>query len=511
MSNRRKQWIRVVGAAAVLGAVALGVAEARGLLKDYRLRRMSSAPTMASPPFTPDPDAPDCAVIPGVPEIVGDSFDPGRFDQIDLAGNGRLVAYPSAVTAASPGTRAIVVLSEGGDPSIVAEASGDDDQPSLAFDKMGWRMAFRGSDGAAGETPSNVYLHTVTRVASSDSEEGTPEPRSESETRNLTNLDAAEGLFARDPSIAARTIVREIKSGVTVRERDARVAFVSNGDLDKGQLGPNADVEGKNPANVEQVFVWRERDRRFRQLTRNADADATMARPVISGNGRYVAFESDADLVPDAANPRDPAQVGNPDGVRQIYMWIETSGGGVLRQLTWSAEDCLAPRMTADGRFVLFCSRGDLLPGGNPDGNFEIFRWRRGASPVRSLAQLTETAAGHSVLPRPTRTPRRFVFYSTVMPAVGEPRLERGTVQCGPVALIWANRRVRLVHGVLDSENAKLIARDENPIVVGPPAAANGSKVHFATNDPLLNPSDETGHASLIRYHMARATRHPRR
>ena len=91
-------------------------------------------------------------------------------------------------------------------------------------------------------------------------------------------------------------------------------------------------------------------------------------------------------------------------------------------------------------------------------GNFEIFRWRRGASPVRSLAQLTETAAGHSVLPRPTRTPRRFVFYSTVMPAVGEPRLERGTVQCGPVALIWANRRVRLVHGVLDSENAKLIA-----------------------------------------------------
>ena len=91
--------------------------------------------------------------------------------------------------------------------------------------------------------------------------------------------------------------------------------------------------------------------------------------------------------------------------------------------------------------------------------------------------------------------------------------LEFGAVaaQCGPTALLSSGGRVRLVFGLLDSENAALIIAGEDPVLTGPPAAVSSTKVHFATNDPLLNPPDATAEASLLLYHMGRATRYPRR
>ena len=128
--------------------------------------------------------------------------------------------------------------------------------------------------------------------------------------------------FARDPSIAARTLVSEFEnSGFKIRERDARVAFISDGDFSKGPRSPNHEESGRNADNLEQLFIWREKDERFQQATRNTDFSATMARPSISEYGRSVAFESTADLVPDAVNAREPSQVGNPDNVYRLE-WL---------------------------------------------------------------------------------------------------------------------------------------------------------------------------------------------
>ena len=494
---RWERWAWTVVAGATLAA-AIGGAAAADLARRYRVRRLSGVTDMAGAPTVPDPNAPDCGPVPGVPELLGAAFDPGRWDQIDLAGNGRVVAYASNATAGSPGTRAIVLLREGAETSTVAEAAGDDDQPSVQFDAFGLRMAFRGSTGAAGSTPSNVYLHTVTRGAGDDAGD---------ETVNLTGLDTSKGRRAFDPAIAARVRSRGVTSGIEVRERDARVVFVSNGDLDKGPRPPSAEGPGRNPANLLQVFLWREQAARFEQLTANTDATAAISRPTISGDGRFVVFESNADLDPAAVNPRDPSQVGNPDRVRQLYLWRETRRGGDLRQITWSDRDCLAPRMTSDGRHVLFCSRGDLLPGGNPDGNFEVFRWSRGRPVARRLAQLTETDEGDSVLPRPLRNVRRFVFYSTAMPPLGGLDFGGGPRQCGPSALLWTRGRVRHVAGLLDAENLQLVIGGSDPVFTGPPAAVFPSKIHFATNDPVLDPPERAGAASAVRFHMARATR----
>ena len=67
-----------------------------------------------------------------------------------------------------------------------------------------------------------------------------------------------------------------------------------------------------------------------------------------------------------SSDPRDPTNVGNPDGVRQIYLFRDSARGGGLRQLTFGDSDCFSPRIAPNGSSVIFCSRGDLLPGGTP-------------------------------------------------------------------------------------------------------------------------------------------------
>jgi len=504
-------------------------------LKRHRLRRLSNATSMASPPDMLLTSTEDCPGFPGIPEAIGPNFDPSRYDEISIAGRGRLVAYATLATPASPAVRSIVVLREGG-ATVAISQSGETDQPDVDMDKLGWRLAFRGPGGSNnGATDSDIYVYTVTRKGGGQPLGGETLPDFPTiETKNITDFSNGTGTFARDPSLAARTLVSEFhNSGLKFTERDARVAFISDGDFDKGGRAANHPGTGRNATpddddsdddvdhsadNVEQLFIWHEKARRFVQATRNRDPAATMARPSIAENGRSVAFECTADLVPDAVNPRDPSRVGNPDHVRQIYLWRETARGSSLQQLTFGDRDSFAPRLSSNGRLVLFCSQADLLPGGNPEGNYEIFRWRRGASAARRLAQLTQAIAGDSVLPRPMRNPRRFVFYSTASPPDEDDAFGTKARQCGPTALSWRRGQVRLAGGLRDA------GQTSDVIVVGPPAARFPTKIHFATNDPLLDPpalgdDDDIpdnnppapGSANAAQFHLARATRYPGR
>ncbi len=506
-----------LAAIASVGLFARGSRGGDDLQKRYRLRRISGATSMASPAKALLESTEDCPLAAGVPEAIGPNFDPDLYDEISIAGNGRLVAYATQTAQLPiPGMRVIVIQREGGDAETVSEGSGENDQPSIDLDKLGSRLAFRGPGGSRG-ADTDIYVRTVTRRGN-----GLGGEFPTTETTNLTDIGNGNSTFASYPSLTARTLVTEIDgSGITFIERDARLAFISDGDFDKDQRRPNHADPGHNEENVEQLFIWREKDRRFTQATRNTDPDVRMARPSISGNGKLVAFECTADLVPDATNPRDATQVGNPDNVRQIYLWRRTRKGQSIIQLTFGDRASYAPRIAANGSQVLFCSRADLVPGGNPEGNYEIFRHRRGTRAARRLAQLTQTPEGENVLPRPTRSPGRFVFYSTAAPPAGGATFGLGPRQCGPTALLWTRGRVRLVGGLLDLEQ---IGNAPNLIFVGPPAATFASKIHFATNDPQLDPpplrdddDDPTndppspGTAGPTQLHLARATRFARR
>jgi Tol biopolymer transport system component len=100
--------------------------------------------------------------------------------------------------------------------------------------------------------------------------------------------------------------------------------------------------------------------------------------PSISGDGRYVAFESIAtDLVPGGSNglihifvhDRD----ADDDGIYDEVGGISTVQVSVNAAGTEGDADSSAPSISADGRYVAFVSNAtNLVPGGS-DGSFHIF------------------------------------------------------------------------------------------------------------------------------------------
>ncbi len=526
---------------AVLGAVALlpfaGQALGLDLLRTHRNRRHSGRDALQSFPIRFADDAEPCnPALPDLLDPLGPTFDPDNFDQIAVAGDGRYLGYSTLISSAGgPATASEVVLfEEGGRAERLKTGAGGNDQPSVKADPMGARVAYRAlgaADMTTLEQSENVVLFSETTVAGTTT----------STSMSLTSLEVP--LFARYPSLTARTRTIVLKGDIKSKQRDSRVAFVSNGDLELRNV-PNPDFTGErdddgilieprriligaNEDNDEQVFIWLERPGhgRFVQITSNADPAAVMARPAINGDGTAVAFESTGDLDPNSANPLDAGQIGNPDGNRQLFLWRRGRG---VRQITWGTGACFAPRISRSGRAVLFCSSADLVAGGNPEGNFEIFTWRMTRNPARRLRQLTQTEEGDSVLPRPTAHFSRFVFYSTATPPKPIPNADpeappsaapafgSGLRECGGHALSWTPRGVKHIFGALDVENIAFGAADPPlPIVAtGPPAVGlDLRKIHFSTNDPEFG-GVPTGVPSIpdlsqLVTNIVRATRYP--
>jgi hypothetical protein len=512
-----KLWTRTAATAGVVAALTAVDASGASVAKAYRVLRVNDAKAFshAPGPFLTAPRAcvPDAPPIPGVtiplaPELFGDGFDPSLWDEISVAGDGRLLAYASAVSSVGiPGSPKQIVLTAGAKGAVskrIDVVATQDDQPCVRYDLFGHRCAFR-SAGAAGAAPSNIQLYTFTTA------DAVADPTTAAKTEAVTNLTGTDTAF--DPALAAAVRRKSVGGGLHHTDRDAHIAFVSTGDL-----------AGKNPDNLEQLFLWEELGKTFTQITRHTDATAHVNRPAIALGGDLIVFESTADLDPASVDPLDATRVGNPNHVRQLFRWRRGKG---LDQITWADGDCFSPRFDPTGRWVLFASRGDPITGGNPEHNLEIFEWFGPARPALRLRQMTQTAEGDSAFPRPTARRGVFVFYSTAHPPKAlpgsstVPAFGEGSHECSPSALLYVRDQahVTLLEGKLDVENAlRLVpsrtSAQQTPVFVGPPAVGlSALKVYFATNDYALNPplpkgsTAPTDETSLFLVYIAIATR----
>jgi hypothetical protein len=128
-------------------------------------------------------------------------------------------------------------------------------------------------------------------------------------------------------------------------------------------------------------------------LTTAANHNSTLA--VISGDGRYVAFASQAtDLT---------ATGDNPATVREVYRYAVASGTIVDVSFSSTATDpghtATSPRISADGSVIVFASDSpDLIPG-QVDANSgpDLFVWH-GTLALASRAQSGWTTAGDAAL-----------------------------------------------------------------------------------------------------------------
>jgi len=118
---------------------------------------------------------------------------------------------------------------------------------------------------------------------------------------------------------------------------------------------------------------------------------------IVDATGKKVAFTSNCDLVPG----------GNADGNAELF-YMNTDGTG-LRQLTTSVGGFGVGNTSLDlgGHRIVFTSDRDLVPGGNADGNDELFGINVDGTGLR---QLTHTTGGNEVCGFPGNSHPRFDF-----------------------------------------------------------------------------------------------------
>ena len=131
------------------------------------------------------------------------------------------------------------------------------------------------------------------------------------------------------------------------------------------------------------IFVWENGViQRVSLATDGTQSNSTSLEPIISENGRYVAFSSYAtNLVP-----------GISDSVRRIYLRDRDTDNNAIfdepgkvstvlisrnEQGDPANNSCYDPTLSADGRYVVFDSRADNLVPGDTNGQRDIFLYDR--------------------------------------------------------------------------------------------------------------------------------------
>ncbi len=144
-------------------------------------------------------------------------------------------------------------------------------------------------------------------------------------------------------------------------------------------------------------------------VTKIADAAGS---PAVSGDGRFVAFESSGSLLPTTPLPSNPDCNGvclhlwlrdrDPDGDGVFDEVLDTSAPQLVTRLadgTYADGDSTAPSLSQDGTFLAFATQADNLePGGTTGGVFVFDRI------ARTFARLTVSPTGTEV-PAPTGQP----------------------------------------------------------------------------------------------------------
>ncbi len=171
------------------------------------------------------------------------------------------------------------------------------------------------------------------------------------------------------------------------------------------------NLVGADTNGAYDVFV---RDRQTGATTRvsvsSAGAQATdfSEAPSISGDGRYVAFQSNAaNLVPGDTNGNDVFVHDRQTGA--------TTRVSVASAGTQGNQNSFAPSISADGRFVAFYSLAtDLVPGPDTNGGADVFIHDRATSQTTRISQTPTGAfgAGASYNPSVSADGRFVAFWS---------------------------------------------------------------------------------------------------
>lgn len=143
----------------------------------------------------------------------------------------------------------------------------------------------------------------------------------------------------------------EISESPAISDDGSVLVFQSTGDY----TGTNADG---NP----EIFL-RFANGTYQQVTQTTSGDVNSS-PTIDGSGRYVAFQSTANLT------------GNTSGRYEIYLWDRLGSLDQISDSTGGTRGAVLPRIARDGSALVYLNDGDPL-GANTDHSDEVFWYDR--------------------------------------------------------------------------------------------------------------------------------------
>ena len=250
------------------------------------------------------------------------------------------------------------------------------------------------SPSAVGSSP----LTTLVSVASDGTQADFPsaDPSTSADGRLVAFDTSAANLVPGDTNAFGDVFVRDRQAGETTR-----VSLASDGTQgNEGSALPAISADGRFVAFVSgatnlvpgdtnplvDVFVH---DRQTGQTTRvNVASDGTQAggigasygsaKPSISADGRYVAFDTDAsNLVPGDTNTCASLPNVPPGACPDVFVHDlqtgQTTRVSVAADGTQGNDQSFRPAISADGRYVAFVSLASNLVPGDTNGALDIF------------------------------------------------------------------------------------------------------------------------------------------
>jgi Tol biopolymer transport system component len=312
--------------------------------------------------------------------------------------------------------------------------------------------------------------------------------------------------FLYDRVTGATVLVSHASAGANVTAGGELPVVSANGKVVAFQSAGDAVVPGQvNGTGLANVFLYDREGGSIAFASRRAGTAATAGagesvRPALSADGRFVAFlSSSPDLVP-----------GDTNQSVDIFLFDRAAGTTTLvsRSAAFPGQtangDSLLPVISADGRFVAFVSLAtDLVPGGSPDFGQQVYLYDR----VSRRMELASHAAGSPGTPGngPSDQPAldaegRFLVFTSEAS-----NLTVGSPAAGNNVFLYdrANRKATRVDRPFPGPN------DGDSFSSGPAAiSADGRRVAFTSQGTNLVPgqADANSIADLFLYDRAERT-----
>ncbi len=397
------------------------------------------------------------------------------------------------------------------------QQNGFSSNPSISADGRYVGFVSSASNLVIGDTndTSDIFVHdlqthqtTLVSVNSSrmQGNEGSYHPTISANGRYVVFQSSADNLVADDTNMNTDVFVHD-----RIKNKTSRISVDSSAaQADGGSFFPKISADGRYVAfvsdapnlvsgdtnNATDSFVH---DRKTKQTTRvsinsrgkQQNSDSTDLS--ISANGRYVAFESFADnLVDGDTNAKFDSFVHD----RKTKLTTRIS---VASSATQGDQDSVAPRLSADGRFVLFESRAHTLVAGDTNNTLDVFVHDRQTKRTNLVSVGSKSTQGNEVSLAGSISSNGSIL---AFQSFADNLIENDTNANMDVFL---SDRTLDVAGQADlqitvTQQPKQLARDTNGTYIftatnnGPDTASGVSLVYLASggNDIKLTPSQGT-------------------